>query len=303
MTDAEKIAEIAADGVADGMHIVSEEALAAEKVVRAFDSVRLAYLGLGVALGAAVGSVVAFKVAYRKAEAKWEEIANDEIAAMKTHYRQKERALEAKVAKQPLEDLIKERGYSSPEPEYEGPPMAVEPPEAVIEAAREDEEEPYSSPDDPIVKPATPEPDRPVVRNIFRDNAPPEDDWDWHKERASRTPMTPFVMHIDERDGDAALESVTYTYYEVDDVLCNERDEVIPPGDRNKLIGEANLNKFGHGSGDASVVYIYNPQLEMHMEVVRSPNSYAEEVHGFEPPEEPEIRHSIRRGRHTIDDE
>jgi hypothetical protein len=77
-------------------------------------------------------------------------------------------------------------------------------------------------------------------------------------------------------------DHVTLTYYEVDDVLCNERDEIVDPDrDRENLVGERNLNLFGHGSNDASIVYIRNDKLEIVFEVVKSPNSFAEEVHGF----------------------
>jgi hypothetical protein len=299
MSKVDEIAEIAADGVADGMHIVSEEALAAEKVVRAFDNVRLAYLGLGIAIGGAVGSVIAFRVAYRKAELKYAQISADEIDEMRQNYFAKGRALEAQAAKKPVEDLVKERGYSSPDAETSAPPLAVSPPQAVVDAAEAAQDDFVPSPDDPIVKPATPERE---ARNIFRDNPQPQDEWDEHKERASRSPLKPYVVHVDERDAEAAYESVTYTYYEADDVLCNERDEVIAGPERDNLVGEMNLDKFGHGSNDANIVYIRNDSLEMDMEIVRSPNSYAEEVHGFEPPE-PELRHAVRRGRHSIDDE
>jgi hypothetical protein len=47
------------------------------------------------------------------------------------------------------------------------------------------------------------------------------------------------------------------------------------------LIGEKNLSRFGHGSQDPSVVYVRNDQLELVYEVVRSPQSYSEEVHGI----------------------
>jgi hypothetical protein len=107
------------------------------------------------------------------------------------------------------------------------------------------------------------------------------------------------VIHREERDEADAYDSVTFTYYEADDVICNERDEVIPEGDRERIFGEANLEKFGHGSGDATTVYIRNDQLEMDIEVIRSPNSYAEEVHGFEP----EIKHSHRRRERTPSDD
>jgi hypothetical protein len=58
-------------------------------------------------------------------------------------------------------------------------------------------------------------------------------------------------------------------------------DEVIDPDNRDNLVGDKNLDRFGHGSNDAFIVYIRNDQLEIVYEVVLSPNSYAEEVHGF----------------------
>lgn len=302
MSKVDEIAEIAADGVADGMHVVSEEALAAEKVVRAFDGIRLAYLGLGLAIGSAVGGLIAFNAAYRKAETKFNKIADEEIAEMREHYNQKVLALETSNGKTDLEELVKERGYSSPESSSQ-PPMAVTPPQAVVEAAEAvTEEEPNVETDPTRLTVDVDEAPEPAVRNVFRDNQPPEDDWDWHKERSRRSPMHPYVIHVDERQEHDAYDDVSFTYFEEDDVLCNERDEVIPTDERNKLIGEENLSKFGHGSGDATIVFIRNDQLEMDFEVMRSPNSYAEEVHGFEPTG-PEIRHSYRReGRH-FDDE
>jgi hypothetical protein len=294
---ATEIAEVAADGVADGMHVVSEEALAAEKVVRGLESAQLAYLGLGIAIGAAIGGFVGFRIAYRRAETKYNQLAAEEIAEMREHFNAKAVALENAHEKSGLEEIIRERGYDSePEDEEEAtaPPMAVTPPSAVVERAEEVREEEAETPPPPEEDP------EPEVRNIFRDNAPPEDHWDWHKERAQRSPRKPYVIHREEREEQEAYDGVTFTYYETDDVVCNERDEVIPEEDRERIFGEANLEKFGHGSGDATTVYVRNDQLEMDIEIVRSPNSYAEEVHGFEP----EIKHSDRhRGRSSFDDE
>lgn len=289
---ATEIAEVAADGVADGMHIVSEEALAAEKAVRGLDGMNVAYFGLGLAAGAAIGGFVAFKIAYRKAEEKYNEIAAEEIAQMRDHFRQKEVAQEAQEAKGDLAKIVKDRGYASDETT---PPMAVTPPAAVVEAAEEVEEDEAEQP------PAPEEDPEPETRNVWDTPQPPEEvEWDWHKERARRSPLRPYVIHRDEREEQEAYDGVTYTYYEQDDVVCNERDEVLSEEDRERIIGEENLGKFGHGSGDATVVYVRNDKLEMDMEIIQSPNSYAEEVHGLEPT----IRHAHRRrGRTPIDDE
>lgn len=300
MAKVDAIAEIAADGVADGMHIVSDEALAVEKVVRGIEGMQIAFIGLGVAIGAAVGGLTAWRVATRKAEAKFSEIAAEEIADMRQHYNEKAVAMEMTQTKGDLADIVKERGYVA---EPTAPPMAVTPPEAVVDAARDiAEDEPNVETDPTKLTVDVEEDDRPEeVRNIFRD-AEVTDEWDWHKERSKRSPLKPYIIHRDERDEQDVYDSVTWTYFEEDDVLCRENDEVVPVGERDKLIGEAHLEKFGHGSGDASIVYVRNDALEIDFEVVRSPNSYAEEVHGFEP-EEPEIRHSHRRERTPADDE
>lgn len=248
----------------------------------------------GIVVGAGLGVTAGYIFAQKRLETKYNQLAAEEIAQMREHYNQKAVALEAEAGKGDLEDLVREKGYI-PEREEE-PPMAVTPPTAVVEAAEEAKEDEQDGVETP---PSVDEDPEPVVRNVFQDNPPPEDEWNWAKERALRTPMKPYVIHREERDEHDAYDGVTFTYYEQDDVVCNERDEVIPPEDREQIIGEANLEKFGHGSGDATTVYVRNNQLEMDIEVIRSPNSYAEEVHGFEP----EIKHSDRRRRATFDDE
>lgn len=307
MAEAAEIAEIAADGVADGMRIVAEETLAAEQAVRSMDRAGLAYLGLGLVAGAAIGAFAGFRLAYKKAETKYAEITNEEIAEMRQHYLDKATALEASQSKDDLAAIVRERGYVIEEEVETGPPMAVSPPISVVTAAEEeyeDEDEPTHFDEDDVPDEEDEElvEDELEVRNIFRDGPESTDNWDASKERRKRSPLAPYVIHRDERQEHDAYDEVTFTYYEADDVLCNERDEAIGPEDRDKLIGEANLERFGHGSGDSEIVYIRNDQLEMVIEVVRSPNSYAREVHGFNPPDQPELRHSVR-GRRPFDDE
>ena len=244
------------------------------------------------AVGIGLGSALGYFIARRRLETKYNKITEDEIAEMRQHYRDKTVALENTAAKPELETLVREQGYSAE------PPMAVTPPEAVVERAETVKEEESTDPRPPV----------PVVReeNVFQQPEPTEaelGEWDYHKERTRRSPNRPYVVHIDEVRENEDYDSVTYTYYEEDDVLCNERDEVIDPRERDILIGEANLNRFGHGSGDPSIVYIRNDKLEMQMEVIRSPNNYAEEVHGFEPTPPDELRHHYRRERHSQDDE
>lgn len=290
--------ETATEIVADVAEEVAEQATHVAEVSRGLSGRDLGLVFGGFVVGAGLGGTLGFIFTRRLLETKYNEMAAEEIAEMREHFRQKVVAAEAEAGKGDLEEIVRERGYR-PEVEETAPPMAVTPPSAVVDRAVEiaeaEDEANGEPPDEPVEE--APEP---VTRNVFRDNAPPEDNWDWHRERAQRSPMRPYVIHLEERDEADAYDAVTYTYYEADDVVCNERDEVISPEDRERIIGEANLEKFGHGSGDATTVYVRNDQLEMDMEVIRSPNSYAEEVHGFEP----EIKHSYRRReRASADDE
>lgn len=221
----------------------------------------------GIAFGLAAGAAGGYFIAQRLLETKYNKIAETEIAEMREHYKNKEVARENTAAKEDLEDIIREKGYSV------ATPMAVTPPAAVVEAAANAAEEAEVPKIVKEVKPIE-------VRNVFAE-ARVIDTWQHHKELAKRSPVRPYVIHYDERE-ERPYEEGTLTYYDADDVLCDEHDEVIGKDDRDQIIGEANLNKFGHGSNDASIVYIRNDRLETQYEVVRSPNSYAEEVHGFE---------------------
>jgi len=236
---------------------------------------RVPIIGFGAFLiGALAGAAGGYFFCQHKMETKYNQIAEDEIAEMREHYQNKLVALENTATKDdPIEEIVREKGYAFPPSSVE-PPMAVTPPTAVVEAAAEALEE-----EAPVIE-------APVIqhRNVFEE-ARVVDHWDYHKEKAQRSPMKPYVIHIDEREA-TDYDEGTLTYYEIDDVLCNELDEVIGAGaERDLVIGEANLDKFGHGSNDAHIVYIRNDRLESQYEVVLSPNSYAEEVHGFDRPE------------------
>jgi hypothetical protein len=248
-------------------------------------------LGLGLVVGLAAGATGGYFFAKRRLETKYNQIAADEIAEMREHYQSKLVALENTQTKPTVDEVVKERGYSV---ESQSPPMAVTPPETVVDAAKESTEDTPPPQQNVFQKPpVTPEEvGMPLV----------QDEWDAHKERSQRSPLRPYIIHRDERSEQQAYDEVTLTFYEADDVLCNESDEVIADDERERMIGEANLEKFGHGSGDATIVYIRNDQLECDFEVIRSPNSYAEEVHGFEP-DPPELRHSHHRRDKTFDDD
>lgn len=73
------------------------------------------------------------------------------------------------------------------------------------------------------------------------------------------------------------------TYYRVDNVLADERDDVID--DRDATVGDGNLKMFGHpnsGSSDPNVIHVRNGRLQMEFEISLSETSYRREVLGIE---------------------
>lgn len=278
----EKVIDTAADAVEE----VAENAEEFERLIRSMNKTKVKFYFLGMAIGAATGAVIAYKVAYKRAETKFSQIADDEIADMRRNYQEKKVALEAEVAKRPLTDIVKERGYSSPDSGISSPPMAVQPPNSVVEDA-EDNEERSTDPRPPVpVIPRTSniftDEDRAEVDHALRDTSrDPDAEWDWHEERKRRSPNTPYVIHYDERHDTPDYQDVALTYYVKDDVVANERDEPMDPEDRDKTIGEANLERFGHGSGDEDIVFVRNDDLELIFEIDRADKSFAEVVHGF----------------------
>lgn len=262
--------DAATEIVAEAAEEVSEQALNVADASR-----RISGRTLGIAVGAflvgsGVGGGLGYIFARRRLETKYAEIAEEEISAMRDHYHAKGRAMAAEYAKEPVENIVKERGYSSPDSGTTKPPMAVQPPRSVAEAE-----------DEAAGEPSKEEPTERVV-NVFEEHGDDvvEYEWDWHKERSGRSPDIPYVIHYEERE-EMEFQIVTLTYYDGDDVLCNDRDEIVDPDDRDNVVGEGNLNRFGHGSNDPSVVYVRNDKLELVYEVVKSPNHFAEEVHGF----------------------
>lgn len=244
----------------------------------------------GLVVGLAAGATGGYLFARRRLETKYNQIAGQEIAEMRQHYQDKALSLDNTMAKPTVAEIVQEKGYS------EEPPLAVTPPESVVEAVKEIPEpptDPRPKPSVPIIEPET--------QTVFEQDQPQSiDGWDYHTERTRRSPLHPYVIHKDEMQEQNAYDEITLTYYEADDVLCNERDEPVDKDKRDMMVGEANLDRFGHGSGDPSIVYVRNDRLELDMEVVRSPNAYAEEVHGFQ---HSDVNRRIRRERTSFDDE
>lgn len=263
-----KLEEEAVEVIAELADEVSDQAAAFADAARNMTAAKLKFAALGLIVGAATGGFVAFRLAYRKAESEFIDEVEGQVysavAEMQEHYAAKEQALENRE-KPDLASVVEKLGYVAKDGDTIDPEVQT-----------------VFKQDDPQDDPST-------------------DAWNYEQEAASRGSVFPFVVHHDEfvlNEDD--YEQVTLTYYSEDDVLADERDQILP--DQNSVVGLENLQKFGHGSEDPNVVYIRNPRLEVDYEVCRSEGSFAREVHGLD--NDDELKHSVgRRRRRRFDDE
>lgn len=269
--------------VADVAEDVAEQAFDVAVAARGWTPREGGLLMAGAAVGLVGGALVGWGLCEKKLRTKYEQIAEDEIDQMREHFRARLVAREEKPDLAQLTDKAEDLGY--------GTPNRVEVPRpdkpAVIDRVPEDGQASKKLAEVIAKEHAT-------SKNIFEEAAV-VDDWDYEIEQASRSPEKPYVIHVDERHEHGYTES-TFTFYEGDNVVCDERDSIVDAVE--EILGEDNLSKFGHGSGDRNVVYIRNDALGVEVEVCRSQQSYAEEVHG--------LKHSDyepHRRREPFDDE
>lgn len=108
-------------------------------------------------------------------------------------------------------------------------------------------------------------------------------DWDQNAEEAARqelAPNEPYIISHDEfMEGEHNYEQVSLSYFAEDDVLADAKDQ--PIEDIDATVGEGNITRFGHGSGDNRIVYIRNDRMTMDFEVSKSDGSFAQEVLGL----------------------
>lgn len=230
-------------------------------------------------VGAAVGGFATYKYVEKRLVAKFEAELTEQIAAAKAYRRQVQK-----------------------EGEFESPESAVQAlvPAEVVEAVStyqgREKRVPYN-------KPETIEPPVEVVvekievqHNVFVEAATDPRDWDYNAEIADRelNPNKPYAISFDEHNENSMHhEQVTFTYYEMDETLADEQDKIVD--NIEYTVGIDNLQRFGHGSHDANVVYVRNEALDLDFEIVKSRGSYKVEVLGMTEETDAELRHSRSR--------
>lgn len=244
--------------------------------------------GILVVGGIVVGLSVGFFIAKKRLEAKYRKQADEEIDEIREIYREKTRKLEGAVKvdpkgeKEPLKEVLEKAGYTEDEGlgYTEAEQAAIN--EAKLRAGEDD-----------------------IVHNIFRSGDEIRttshlEGWDWDVENQIREEAegdVPYVLHRDEyNSNESGYDQISLTYFEGDDVLCDDHDT--PVDDQDAMVGLGNLAKFGHGSGDPKVVFVRNNELELEIEIVHSDDKFSEQRRGIPtdqpPPSDP--RHRRSRG-------
>lgn len=238
-----------------------------ETITRNLSALKAQYAALGVAAGVAVGAFGGFMLALRKARKEADEYITNTVmeltSEMREDYNAKVRALDARM-KEPLGQMVQDLGYA---------------PNGRVEVDEDPETE---------------------TESVFDKDEPQTGGWDYEAEYAARGPVNPFIIHHDEFvHNEPEHEQVSLTYFAGDDVLVDERDQVMR--EVGATVGLEHLQKFGYASEDPDIVYVRNPRLEVDYEISKSDGTFATEVHGFQ---DDELQHGERhQRRRRFDDE
>jgi hypothetical protein len=195
------------------------------------------------AVSAAIGGAATYFISRNQFEAKYREIAEQEIAEARRFYAKRHKASE-----------------------FSDPTVVLKSYEAKINVLEYGDG--LAAPDTHKEKHETVEIEEKLVLETYEEPFPEEPD-----------PNKPYVIghdifYIGEKD----YPQVTLTYFDGDGVLADERDK--PIDDMDDVIGNDNL-RFGFQSHDNNVVYVRNDRLGIDYEVVRSKGNYTKDVLGF----------------------
>lgn len=237
-------------------------------------------VGVGLVAGS-VGAFIGYKVARKRLEAKFEVLLEEEIEKTRRYYAAYSKKDEYETPEKAAHALIpdEEREAQQAFVNYAGMAKAqvdviedehgvtVETKSEMVETEEGDEVEEVHE----VVK-----------NNIFLNgSALDKDEFDYEAEVAQRSEDFPYVITEDEFfQNEQDFVQLTMTYYEGDDVLCDEQDRTVDDVDGS--VGEVNLHKFGHGSKDKNLVYIRNNKRGTDFEIARSRGKYSVDVLGLD---------------------
>lgn len=233
---------------------------------------------VAVAIVAAVaGGVGGYFIAKRKLRDYYEELSTQEIQEAKAFYASLNKVdLEGNelTPQQVLDSIHGEGTAAEAVAEYQGRVELDEEDEELLKRTESKVKTPFG--EATVTTEETSE-----LQNVFLDPT-----FDLKEEVKYRTPDRPYIITHDEfYSGEPDYDTVSLTYYETDQVLCDERDQ--PIDEKDRMIGEDHLMRFGAGSKDRNTLYVRNQRLEIDYEITRSPGSYLEEVLAMTPDNSP----------------
>lgn len=222
-------------------------------------------IGGVVTLSVSIGSVAGYFVAVKRLEAKYAEIAEQEIAEAKKFYSRLNKKDEWSTPESAVKGLLIDEAATalrSYQGEGEAEVIDVEVEETVEEIAKTIKISDYVG--------------EVVTNNVFENVAAAGLDVE------NRFPDKPYVVSLAEyMDNDLHHEQTTLSYFAGDDVLADERDEPMID-DVDETIGRFNLQRFGVGSGDPNIVMVRNEKLRMDFEISHSDGKFSKEVLGLD---------------------
>jgi hypothetical protein len=245
-----------------------------------------ALIGIALLTGVVVGSAATYLVVRQKLTSRLQAEADEQIQDVKDHY-----AILNKTG--PNGDLAALASVYSDEERAEGKQIVEREGYMAYDKVRPSTEKVIEVVEEITVTQAIVEATLPIERNVFEsDNADDYFIFAEELEKRAEKPDEPFVITKEEWDANETdYDQAELTYYEGDDVLTDSKEK--PVEDTDGVVGNENLLRFGHGSGDPKVVYIRNNNLSLDFEMSHSSGKFAKEVLGFDD----ELTHSDRRPR------
>lgn len=252
------------------VEVVADHIEEVAEVTRRINPVAVRYFVGGTVFGVALGFFFGYRFSREKIRAEVLKEAEEEISELREFYHQKMVALENRAEKSEMHSIIADKEYD--EEDEPSPIESIQEPKVQAETVVI-EERPLPSP-----VPMSP------VKRVFRhvDNTKDKmEGWNFPAEMARRTADRPHIIHQDEfAHNESEYDQVTYIYYAGDDVLVDEDEQLLI--DRDSIVGNGNLRRFGHGTDDFNILYVRNPVLELEIEICRHNGSYEEEVLGLD---------------------
>lgn len=280
---------MSASKVADVVEVVEETVETLERIPKVrlngtTKAQQIVILATTAGVSAVVAGVVVGKIVAKRQALKYEDIITHEVNEARAFYQRINKPPMEKVAAERLGDSIEEEVEEGRLTQIKEAAEALQGYKGVMGKV------PY---DRPEIIPVQVEPPPTVqVTNVFVEGqAMNRDDFDYEAEIAQRSEDNPYIISYDEFvQGEKDYEQASLRWYEGDDTLTDDKDVPIPATNVDEIVGDENLQKFGHGSRDPRIVYVRNDKMETDFEVAKNDSSFQAAVLGFQHSDRPGSR-------------